>query len=110
MVGGVKAMFKSFTRGEISDLTSLIYDAREHAIGLIRDEANAIGADDVVGIRTHFHEHGQLLEFMAVGTAVKRLPGLTTLSPTLPPQAIMEDKETWIGEDIALLNRPKARE
>ena len=110
MVGGVKAMFKSFSRGEISDLTSLIYDAREHAIGLIRDEANAIGADDVVGIRTHVHEHGQLLEFMAVGTAVKRLPGLTTLSPTLPPQAIMEDKETWIGEDIVLLNRPKARE
>ena len=35
----IKAWFKSFTRGEISDLTSLIYDAREHAIGLIRDEA-----------------------------------------------------------------------
>src|SRR5207248_1494853 len=42
MVGGIKALFKSFTRGEISDLTSLIYDAREHAIGLIRDEATAI--------------------------------------------------------------------
>src|SRR5437660_375537 len=42
MVGGVKALFKSFTRGEISDLTSLVYDAREHAIGLIRDEASAI--------------------------------------------------------------------
>ncbi len=110
MVGGVKAMFKSFTRGEISDLTSLVYDAREHAIGLIRDEANAIGADDVVGIKTHVHEHGQLLEFMAIGTAVKRLPGLTTVSPALLPQAIMEDKDTWIGEDVAFLDRPKARE
>jgi hypothetical protein len=39
VVGGIKALFKSFTRGEIPELTSLIYDAREHAIGLIRDEA-----------------------------------------------------------------------
>ena len=103
-------MFKSFSRGEISDLTTLVYDAREHAIGLIRDEASAIGADDVVGIKTHVHEHGSLLEFMAIGTAVKRVPGLTTLSSTLPPQAIMKDKETWIGEDVANLNRPKPRE
>ena len=40
-VGGVMAMFKGMARGEISELTSLIYDAREHAIGLLRDEANA---------------------------------------------------------------------
>ncbi len=105
MVGGVKALFKSFTRGEISDLTSLIYDAREHAIGLIRDEASAIGADDVVGIKTHVHEHGSLLEFMAIGTAVKKVPGLTTLSPNLPPQAVMKDKETWIGEDAVQVDR-----
>ncbi len=106
MVGGVKALFKSFSRGEISDLTSLIYDAREHAIGLIRDEASAIGADDVVGIKTHVHEHGNLLEFMAIGTAVKRLPGLTTLTPALPAQAIIQDKETWINEDTSRIDRP----
>ena len=58
LLGGLKALFKSFSRGEISDLTTLIYDAREHAIGLIRDEADAIGADDVVGIKTHIHELG----------------------------------------------------
>jgi len=102
VVGGIGAMFKSFTRGEIPQLTSLIYDAREHAIGLIRDEAAAIGADDVVGIRTHVHEHGNLLEFMAIGTAVKKVPGLTTLSPSLPPQAIIKDKETWIAEAPAI--------
>jgi uncharacterized protein YbjQ (UPF0145 family) len=97
VVGGLKAMMKSFSKGEISDLTTLIYDAREHAIGLIKTEAEAIGADDVVGIKTHIHEHGNLLEFMAIGTAVKKFPGVTTLSPTLPPQAIIKDKETWIG-------------
>ena len=99
VIGGLKAMFKSFVRGEISDLTSLIYDAREHAIGLIRAEAEAIKADDVVGIKTHVHEHGGLLEFMAIGTAVKRFPNLTTLTPTLPPQAIIRDKDTWISSD-----------
>jgi hypothetical protein len=84
-VGGLAAMLKSFSRGEVSELTSLIYDAREHAIGLIRDEAAAIGADDVIGIKTHVYELGGLLEFMAIGTAVKRFASLKTVSPTLPP-------------------------
>lgn len=96
MVGGIKAAFKSLSRGEVSDLTTLIYDAREHAIGLIRAEAEAIGADDVVGIKAHIHEHGNLLEFMAIGTAVKRYDGVGTVTPTLPPQAIIKDKDTWV--------------
>ena len=99
VIGGLKAMFKSFTRGEISDLTSLIYDAREHAIGLIKDEAARIGADDVVGIKTHIHEFGNLIEFMAVGTAVKKMPGAKPLSPMLPVQAIIRDRDTWISDD-----------
>jgi uncharacterized protein YbjQ (UPF0145 family) len=93
-VGGIASWFKSFARGEISDLTTLIYDAREHAIGLIRDEADDIGADDVVGIKTHIHEMGSLIEFMAIGTAVRKFPDVTTKSPTLPPQAIINDKNT----------------
>ena len=98
LIGGLKAAFKSITRGEISDLTSLIYDAREHAIGLVRAEAEAIGADDVIGIRTHIHEIGNLIEFMAIGTAVKKLPGTKPLSGALPPQAVIKDKDTWITE------------
>jgi uncharacterized protein YbjQ (UPF0145 family) len=99
IVGGLKAMFKSFSRGEISDLTSLIYDAREHAIGLVKQEAESIGADNVVGIKTHVHELGNLIEFMAIGTAVKRVAGVGTVTPALPPQAIIRDKDTWISED-----------
>jgi uncharacterized protein YbjQ (UPF0145 family) len=90
-------MLSSFSRGEVTELTSLIYDAREHAIGLIRDEASAIGADDVVGIKTHIHEHGNLIEFMAIGTAVKKYPNVTTVNEMLPPQAIMKDKDTWVS-------------
>jgi uncharacterized protein YbjQ (UPF0145 family) len=101
LVGGVMAMFKGMARGEISELTSLIYEAREHAIGLIRDEAAAIGADDVVGITTHIHELGGLIEFMAIGTAVKRRPGATPATASLPVQAIIRDRDTWIsGDDL----------
>jgi len=101
VVGGLKAALQSIARGEIGDLTSLIYDAREHAIGLLKQEADAVGADDVIGIHVHIHELGSLIEFMAVGTAVKRLPGISTLTPALPPQAVIRDKSTWItGDDI----------
>ncbi len=99
VVGGLKAAFKSLARGEINELTSLVYDAREHAIGLIADEARAIGAEDVVGIKTHIHEFGSLIEFMAIGTAIKPLAGLNTLSRDLPPQAVMKDKDTWISDE-----------
>lgn len=98
VVGGFKAMIKSITRGEISDLTSLIYEAREHALGLIKQEAESLGADDVIGIRTHIHELGNLIEFMAVGTAIKKMPGMTTVTPTLPVQAIIRERETWISD------------
>jgi len=99
VVGNVKSLFKSFVRGEISDLTTLIYDAREHALDMLRAEATAIGADEVVGIKTHIHELGSLIEFMAIGTAVKKMPGFKPVSGQLPPQAIMVDRDTWISSD-----------
>lgn len=98
VIGGISAALKSFSRGEISELTSLIYEAREHAIGLISDEARAIGADDVAGVKTHIQDLGGLLEFMAIGTAIRRNPNMQTATPALPPQAIIRDKETWINE------------
>jgi uncharacterized protein YbjQ (UPF0145 family) len=96
--GGIASWLQSFSKGEIAALTSLIYDAREHAIGLIRDEADQIGADDVMGIKTHIHEMGSLIEFMAIGTAVKKMPGMTTTSKALPAQAIIRDRETWFSK------------
>jgi len=105
VIGGLMSAFKSLVRGEISDLTSLIYDAREHALGLLRREADALGADDIVGIRTHVHEFQGLIEFMAIGTAVKRMPGIGTVSPTLPSQAIIRDRETWISDDDLFVTR-----
>jgi uncharacterized protein YbjQ (UPF0145 family) len=99
IAGSVTAFFKSISRGEISELTSLIYEAREHAIGLIRREANAIDADDVVGIKTYIHQYNSLIEFMAIGTAIQRDAQMKPRSPTLPVQAIIRDKDTWIADD-----------
>ena len=48
-------------------------------------------------MKTHIHEHGNLIEFMAIGTAVKKHENVTTVTPHLPPQAIIRDKDTWIG-------------
>ena len=99
--GGFMAAFKSFTRGEINELTRLVHDAREIAIDRIKREADQLGAEEVVGVKTYIAElnHG-LVEFMAIGTAVKKTPGLAVATPTLPVQAIIQDKDTWIDGDF----------
>jgi uncharacterized protein YbjQ (UPF0145 family) len=98
LVGGITAAFKSLARGEINELTTLIYEARENAISRIAADAQAVGADDVVGIKTNVYQlGGGMIEFLAIGTAVKRVDGVTTLSPQLPPQAIIRDKDTFVN-------------
>jgi len=97
-VGGVTSAFKSFVRGEIEVLSTLIYEARENAIRRIRADAELVGADDVVGIKTYVYNLGSgLIEFMAMGTAVKKIPGAKTLTETLPPQAVIKDKHTFFN-------------
>ena len=98
IVGGISSIFKGLSRGEIPELTSLVYEAREKAIGRIRVEAEAVGADDVVGIKTFVYQlGGGTIEFMAIGTAVKKMPGVKTESSALIAQAIIRDKDTFIN-------------
>lgn len=98
LVGGITAAFKGLARGEISELTSLIYEARENAISKIAQDARAIGADDVVGVKVYVYDLGNgIIEFLAIGTAVKRIPGLTTNSPQLPSQSVIVDKDTFVN-------------
>ena len=97
-IGGIKAAFKSFARGEISDLTTLIYDAREHVFDRLKREAAALGAEEVVGIKTYIVELGtSLVEIFAVGTAVRKLQGIGVKTEALPAQAIIRDKDTWLS-------------
>jgi uncharacterized protein YbjQ (UPF0145 family) len=97
-IGGIKAAFKGFVRGEISDLTTLIYDAREHVFDRIKSEAARLGAEEVVGIKTYIIELGSsLVEIFAVGTAVRKMTGVGVRTQNLPAQAIIRDKDTWLS-------------
>ena len=50
---------------------------------------SAIGADDVLGIKTYIYNIGDgVIEFLAIGTAVKRIEGIAPYSEALPVQAI----------------------
>jgi uncharacterized protein YbjQ (UPF0145 family) len=99
--GGFLAAFKSFVKGEINELTTMIHDAREIAISRIKDEADALGAQDVVGVKTYIAEIANgLVEFLAVGTAIKQTPGVAVATESLPTQAVIADKDTWIDGDF----------
>jgi uncharacterized protein YbjQ (UPF0145 family) len=100
-VGGFMAAFKSFAQGEVSELTTLIHDAREIAIDRIKREADALGADEVVGVKTYIQEVGNgLVEFMAIGTAIRKVPGMGVQSQALPVHAMVSEKDTWIDGDF----------
>lgn len=96
--GGITSFIKSFARGEIDEMTRLVYDARENALNKLMEHALEVGAEDVVGIKTYVYSLGSgIIEFLAIGTAVKKCPGLTTIGSDLPPQAVMRDKDTFIN-------------
>jgi uncharacterized protein YbjQ (UPF0145 family) len=94
--GGVKAMFKSFVRGEIKELTYLIYQARVRALAMVAEDATACGGEDVVGVKTYVYDlGGGIIELLAIGTAIKKMPNLKPSSVQLIPQAIMKDVDTF---------------
>jgi uncharacterized protein YbjQ (UPF0145 family) len=58
---------------EMTVLTQALYEARELAMARMEEEAEALGAHGIVGVRLTVNEHSwadQLLEFVAVGTAI----------------------------------------
>jgi uncharacterized protein YbjQ (UPF0145 family) len=98
--GGIATFFKSFSRGEVSNVTRLIYEARENALDLIRREARDLGADAVVGTKIYVHEIGSsFVEVLAIGTAIKKHSGMGTQSSQLLPQAIIRDRSTFFDND-----------
>ena len=92
----------------------MIYDAREHVFDRLRREAAASSAEEVVGIKTYIIELGpSLVEIFAVGTAVRQARQASPCkTPSLPAQAIIRDKDTWLsGRADSTCNRsaPAAR-
>jgi len=97
-IGGLRAAFAGLVKGEISDLTTLVYEAREQVFDRLNREAAAIGAEEVVGIKTYIVELGtSLVEIFSVGTAVRKQAGAGVQTPSLPAQAIIRDKDTWLS-------------
>jgi len=59
---------------ELTALTQALYHARELALGRLEEEAEALGADGVIGVRLELNLHAwgnHVAEFLAVGTAVR---------------------------------------
>ncbi len=95
LVGGIGASFAALAKGELSELTQLIYGARENCLRLLKDEAQSVGAERVIGNRLQIRELSPgLIEVVAVGTAVRRVEGVTPHSPSLPFQAIVREDDT----------------
>ncbi len=102
-IGGITAAFRGLAKGEINELTTLIYDAREQVFDRIQSEAATLEADEVVGIKTYIVQLGpSLVEIFSVGTAVRQAQGVSVATASLPAQAIIRDKDTWVSGDTGL--------
>jgi len=65
------AGLKALRRGEVSEYTDLLEDARRHAIDRMVANAKLLGANAIVSMRFDSSEMGQqLTEVVAYGTAV----------------------------------------
>ena len=96
LLGGLSAFFQSFARGEIDEVTRLVYDARENCLAHIKSEAEELRADGVIGIKLYIYELGNgLVEVMAIGTAIRKHAAVRTQSEQLLPQAIIRDRDTF---------------
>jgi uncharacterized protein YbjQ (UPF0145 family) len=94
---GVFSVLQTLGGGEVAGLTEILYEAREKALARIETDAERCGADEVVGVKTRIYDlGGGLIEFMAIGTAVKKVEGVKTRSAALPPQAVLQDRDTFV--------------
>jgi uncharacterized protein YbjQ (UPF0145 family) len=58
---------------ELGVLTQALYQARELAMARMEEEAHALGADGIIGVRLNVNRHAwgeHLVEFVAIGTAI----------------------------------------
>jgi uncharacterized protein YbjQ (UPF0145 family) len=110
LAGGITAFFRSFARGEIDEVTRLVYDARENCLDHIRLEAEELRADGVIGIKVFIYElGGGLVEVMAIGTAIRKHAGVATHSEHLIPQAIIRDRDTFFDHPPVVPGAAKAK-
>jgi len=89
VAAGIGTLFQSFSRGELPELTDLVYEARERCLERLRNEGASLGAERVIGNRLLIRELSRgLVEIVAIGTAVRRATAAEPASKTLPVQAV----------------------
>ncbi len=90
VAAGIGTLFQSISRGELPELTQLVYEARERCLERLRHEGETIGAERVMGNRLVIRELSRgLIEIVAIGTAVRRADAtFQPATPTLPVQAV----------------------
>jgi len=109
---GFMSFMQSLAGGKVIGLTEILYEAREKALERLQIAAQKCNADEVVGVKTRVYDlGGGLVEFMVIGTAVKKFDGVTTSQENLPVQATIQDRETFVDstQDTDVnLNQAKA--
>jgi uncharacterized protein YbjQ (UPF0145 family) len=71
VVGGLGSAVKGMSKGEVPQITELMYNARELALGRMKDEAEKLGADGVIEVKLNVVPMGSWMEITAIGTAIK---------------------------------------
>jgi uncharacterized protein YbjQ (UPF0145 family) len=95
LAAGIGTRLRSVSKGELPQVTALVYRARENALELLRAEATRIGAERVIGNKLRIVELSPgLIEIMAIGTAVRRVEGMAPASTALIPQALIVERDT----------------
>lgn len=72
------------TSQELGVLSQAMYSCRELAMARMESEADALGADGVIGVRIRSLQYpflADVLEFVAVGTAVRAVNGVSHRTP-----------------------------
>ncbi len=88
-VGGVGSSLKGMAKGEIPQITELMYNARELALGRMKDEAEKLGADGVVEVKLNVVPMGNWMEITAIGTAIRYVGVKKGDSGNKPPTIVL---------------------
>jgi uncharacterized protein YbjQ (UPF0145 family) len=84
---------------EMQTLTQALYHSRELAMVRMEEEADALGADGIVGVRLTVNVHAwgsNVIEFLAIGTAVQHDAGQNWRAPNGKPfQSDLSGQDFW---------------
>jgi len=84
--GMFRAMGNVGQNKEMPNFTQALYEARELAMERMQDEARKVSAEGIVGVQIQEKSHvwgSHTIEFFAMGTAVRQLPGREIATPRM---------------------------